>query len=141
MRLAQKVAVTFVSLMALPIGALQLAHSQEVPLSGSPNGEYFFRGSPSSELSGESYLLLRKWGRIVVGMDARLPLEIACFKGFIEDNKIVDATRVLPPYTPDADWAYQPGEMLDLDSYERSTEPSIEVDREMLEVCLQVFSR
>ena len=141
MRLSQKVAVTFVSLVALCMGAMQLAYSQDTPLSESPNGEYFFKGSPSSELSGEPYLLLHKWGRIVVGMDARLPLEIACFKGFIEDNKIVEATRVLPPYTPDADWAYQPGEMLDLGSYERSTEPSMEVDRETLEVCLQVFSR
>ncbi|MEL7314050.1 MAG: hypothetical protein AAFN08_03755, partial [Cyanobacteria bacterium J06559_3] len=95
----------------------------------------------STELTPNAYLLLQKWGRIVVGVDTLSSSRTTCFKGFVEDNAIVDATRVLPPYTPDAEWTYQPGEMLDLSDYDRRGDAIAEADRTALNVCLDVFAR
>lgn len=91
---------------------------QSLSLQNLPTGEYYYqRPSPPGRPS-RAYVLLRKVGRTVIGLDVRLR-ERACFRGFIEDNRIVDATRVLPPYQPDSQWQYGEGVMLDLDAYQR----------------------
>lgn len=125
------------------INAAQTAYGQDRPLLELPDGEYRYLGEASSEFWDQPYVLLQKWGRIVIGVDADLPSEVACFKGFIEGNSIIDATRVLPPYTPDAEWEYQSGEMLNLDQYDRVTEPVAMTDGDTsnLEICLEVFAR
>ena len=132
--------------IALLIGATQWVprdnpNSEQLSLSELPNGEYYYLDAPRSELSANSYVLLHKWGRIAIGIDVRPPSGSACFKGFIQDNRIVDATRVLPPYTPDAQWDYQPGDMLDLSYYNNVADPVAEEVRANLEICLDVFAR
>ncbi|MEM9005074.1 MAG: hypothetical protein AAGE59_16320 [Cyanobacteria bacterium P01_F01_bin.86] len=123
------------------IETAQPASTQNSVLSELPDGEHYYLGHSSSELFDTPYVLFHKWGRIVVGVDSRSPSGLACFKGFIEDNTIVDATRVLPPYTPDAEWDYRPGEMLDLSNYERHPDAIAATDRSTLSTCLDVFAR
>ena len=133
--------VTSVSVGMLLIGTPPGALWSETSLRALPDGEHYYQGQSSSELLVTPYALFHKWGRIVVGIEGHSPADAACFKGFLEGHAIVDATRVLPPYTPDAEWNYQSGLMLDLSQYEKGVNPANEVEREALEICLDVFSR
>lgn len=137
----QKWIVALAISIPLCIGLSQWVYGQNEPFSALPNGEYYYLGPPSSELFDSPYIVLHKWGRIVIGIDARSPHQLICFKGFVEENRIIDTTTVLPPYTPDAQWDYQPGEMLSLSQYTRVAYTSTEADREILETCIEVFAR
>ena len=124
----------------------QESQRTSLSLSEIPNGEHYYVGHPSSELSDEPRVLLSKWGRVVVGISTRLhlgrlPLGAVCFKGFVEGDKIMNATRVLPPYAPDSQWDYLPGEMLDLSQYEKVASSPAAEDTAALGICLEVFSR
>ena len=129
------------SLVVLLVGLPQVTLDSALPLSELPDGEHHYTGSVVSELTDDTYLLLQKWGRIVVGVDSLSSRGPVCFKGFIEANTIVDATHVRPPYTADAEWDYQPGEMLDLSLYDRSADAIADADRIALSTCLDVFAR
>lgn len=130
-----------------PVQALSLALTPE--LFDLPDGEHYFVAArsnelTSNELTSDRTLFLRKWGRIVVGVDT-ISSQATCFKGFVEENAIVGATRVLPPYTPNAEWTYQSGKMIDLGGYDRQIEAiaatDTATDRTALDTCLEVFSR
>ncbi len=129
------------SFVMLLIGMPQPVQDSALSLSELSDGEHYYSEPSSTELTHNAYLFLQKWGRIVVGVDTLSSSRTACFKGFVEGNAIVDATRVLPPYTPDAEWTYQPGEMLDLSGYEIRMDAIAEADRAALNVCLDVFAR
>ncbi|MEO0533471.1 MAG: hypothetical protein AAF215_06345 [Cyanobacteria bacterium P01_A01_bin.123] len=137
----RKLIIIFATSIPLFIGVVQPTQGQNISFSALPNGEYYYLGTPASEFLDSPYILLHKWGRIVIGIDARLPTRLVCFKGFVEDDRIVDATSVLPPYTPGSAWDYQSGEMLDLSQYDRITYAGTEEDRATLDICLDVFSR
>ncbi|MBE7381023.1 MAG: hypothetical protein F6J95_006400 [Leptolyngbya sp. SIO1E4] len=133
--------MTIFGAVMLFMGIAPGAQGHEAFLQELPDGEHYYRGHGASELLTAPYTLFRKWGRIVVGIHGHSAMDAACFKGFLDGSTLVDATRVLPPYTPDAEWDYQPGVMLDLGQYEKVTDPMVAADREALEVCLEVFSR
>ena len=126
---------------------LSVQHMQNLTpaLSELPDGQHYYaehHAEPiSSELTRTRALFLQKWGRIVVGVDTLSSSRRACFKGFVEENAIVDATRVLPPYTPNAEWTYQLGEMINLSHYDRRTDAIAATDRAALDICLEVFAR
>ncbi|MDB9527000.1 hypothetical protein PN498_13450 [Oscillatoria sp. CS-180] len=127
--------------LATVVSIVPLTHLSISPLSEMPNGRHYYSETSASEFLDAPYVLFQKWGRIVVGIDSSSRSGTACFKGFIEDNAIVDATRVSPPYTPDAAWDYQSGEMLNLSHYYRVTDPISDAEQAALEVCLEVFAR
>lgn len=133
--------VIFLTSIIMTLNIAQWGQGQSLPLLTLPNGEYYYSSPSSSEGFDSPYILLHKWGRIAVGIDARLPTNVACFKGFVDDNRIVDTTVVWPPYAPDAQWQYQPGEMVDLSGYERMIDAATAADTAALDVCLEVFSR
>ncbi len=137
-------------LVVLVLG-IQPVQNLALGLSELPDGEHYYAAPTASELAGSELiageligdrtLFLQKWGRIVVGVDMVSSANSTCFKGFVEEGKIVDATRVLPPYTPNAEWTYQPGEMIDLSDYDRRIEAIAATDRTALDICLEVFAR
>ncbi|MEL7072254.1 MAG: hypothetical protein AAGN15_26955 [Cyanobacteria bacterium J06581_3] len=131
----------FTPLVALLLGVSQPIQNLDLILSELPDGEHYYAKSTSHELTGDHSLFFKKWGRIVVGVDTTSALRMTCFKGFIEEDSIVNATRVLPPYTPSAEWTYQPGEMIDLGDYDRRIEAIAATDRTSLNTCLEVFAR
>lgn len=131
----------FTSLVVLLLCVPQHMQNLTPALFELPDGQHYYAEPTSSELTRTRSLFLQKWGRIVVGVDTLSSAGTTCFKGFIEEDTIVDATRVLPPYTPNAEWAYQPGEMVDLSDYDRRTEAISATDRAALDICLEVFAR
>ncbi|MBE9063572.1 hypothetical protein [cf. Phormidesmis sp. LEGE 11477] len=127
-------------LVALLLG-VQPSQNPALGLFELPDGEHYYVEPISSELTGDRTLFLQKWGRIVVGVDTISSFNSTCFKGFVEADAIVNATRVLPPYTPNAEWTYQPGEMTNLSNYDRRIEAIAATDRAALDICLEVFAR
>ncbi|EDX86409.1 hypothetical protein S7335_4113 [Synechococcus sp. PCC 7335] len=125
----------------LLLGMSQPVQNLALVLSELPDGEHYYAEPTSSELIDERSLVLEKWGRIVIGVDTISSSKMACFKGFVDGDAIVDATRVLPPYTPNAEWTYQPGEMISLSDYDRRIEAIAATDRTALDICLEVFAR
>lgn len=137
---------------AVVLAIAVVSQREAIALESLPPGEYYYE-NPSSF----AYVLLRKSGRTVIGLDAQ---GRACFRGFIEGDHIVNATRVYPPYQPDSRLEHQDGIMLDLAQYQRAESPIAErdpagmtiaprpsledqmrqVDRATLETCLQFFS-
>ncbi|HHP7243378.1 MAG TPA: hypothetical protein ACFE0H_01695 [Elainellaceae cyanobacterium] len=110
------------------------------------NGDYVYEAiAPSSTVPlsevASHQILLRKAGHVAIGMQTNFLSQHLCFKGFIEGNQLVDTTRVLPPYTPDAQWHYDQGNWLDLDDYHRRQQAVSPEDRAAFETCLLVFSR
>ncbi|MEL6854074.1 MAG: hypothetical protein AAFO83_03085 [Cyanobacteria bacterium J06607_13] len=132
---------TFTPLIALLIGVSQPVQNLTLVLSELPDGEHYYVQPTSHELTGDRALFLKKWGRIVVGVDTLSSSRVTCFKGFVEEDAIVDATRVHPPYTPNAEWTYQSGEMLSLGDYRRRTDAIAATDRTALDICIDVFAR
>ncbi|WP_038015638.1 hypothetical protein [Synechococcus sp. PCC 7335] len=128
-------------LVMLLLGMSQPVQNLALVLSELPDGEHYYAEPTSSELIDERSLVLEKWGRIVIGVDTISSSKMACFKGFVDGDAIVDATRVLPPYTPNAEWTYQPGEMISLSDYDRRIEAIAATDRTALDICLEVFAR
>ena len=129
------------SLVVLLLCMPQLMQNLTPALSDLPDGQHYYTESTAYELLRPRALFLQKWGRVVVGVDTRSSNGTTCFKGFVEENAIVDAARVLPPYTPNAEWTYQPGEMIDLSNYNRHTGAIAATHRTALDICLEVFAR
>ena len=92
-------------------------------------GQYYYAG----------YILLRKAGHSAIGIDGRRS-QLACFRGFVEGDRIVNATRVLPPYQPDSRWESETGMMVDLSRYQQVGQPD-EDQLRALQKCVDVFSR
>lgn len=106
-----------------------------------PPGEYYYEGSYSSEMRGSQYVLLRKVGKTVIGLEVQSRSRNPCFRGFAEENRIIDATRLFPPYHPDSKWEFQQGEALNLNRYHRVEQVGTTGDRETLQTCIGVFWR
>jgi hypothetical protein len=93
----------------------------------------------TSSMSGQS-VLLRKAGRTVIGVQLGSGSGNPCFRGFVQGNRIVNATRVFPPYNPAARSDFQP-EMFDLSEYSQVEAAVSEADRATLQTCMQFFWR
>lgn len=104
-----------------------------------PTGNYYYENL-RSERVGNQYIVLRKVGHVVVGVDVQSRLRNPCFKGFVEQNSIVDATRIFPPYDPASKWEHRKGEVFNLDSYRRIEQTFTASDNTALQKCLRVFS-
>ncbi|NEQ26964.1 MAG: hypothetical protein F6K28_49695 [Microcoleus sp. SIO2G3] len=115
--------------------------SELTSLEDLPPGEYYYEGSYSPQMKGNQYVLLRKSGKTVVGLEVRSRSRNPCFRGFADENRIVNATRVFPPYHPDSKWEFQQGEALNMNQYHRVDQAGTTSDRETLQTCLQVFWR
>ena len=91
--------------------------NQAMDLRDLENGEYYYERPGAADLVTnlirDEYLLLSKRGRLVTGIHLGSQDGSLCFRGFIQNNTIVDATRIFPPYTPASRWDFQE-EMLDL---------------------------
>ncbi|MBD1867537.1 hypothetical protein H6F88_31150 [Oculatella sp. FACHB-28] len=102
-----------------------------------PTGEYYYEAIHASETSSRS-ILFRKAGRTVIGV--QMGANRSCFRGFAEGNRIVNATRVFPPYDPASRQDFQE-EMLDLSQYSPVERAGRDRDRATLRTCIQFFWR
>ena len=116
------------------------AQAEFITLENMPTGNYYYEGLRFSEVARSPYILLRKVGHAVAGVEIRGRVGNPCFKGFLDQNSVVDATRVLPPYNPASKWEHQKGEMFNLDSYRRIDRTFTASDNAALQKCLRVFS-
>lgn len=116
------------------------AQAESVKLENMPAGNYYYERLRFSEVARNQYVLLRKVGHTVAGIEVRGRSGNPCFKGFVEQNSVVDATRVLPPYNPASKWEHQKGEMLNLDTYRRIDRTFTARDNAALQKCIRVFS-
>ena len=116
------------------------AQAESITLESMPTGNYYYQGLRFSEVARSPYILLRKVGHTVAGVEVRGRVGNPCFKGFVDQNSVVDATRVFPPYNPDSEWKHQKGEMFNLDSYRRIERTFTASDNAALQKCLRVFS-
>jgi hypothetical protein len=131
--------------VAIPfsISAIELASDVLVPLSitttpflpleEQSTGQYYYADGE------DRYLLLRKAGHTAIGVDGRRS-QLLCFRGFVEGDRITNATRIFPPYAPDSRWDARDGTMVDLSRYQQVGLPDDERE-EALEKCLEVFAR
>lgn len=104
-----------------------------------PTGNYYYENLRSEKV-GNQYIVLRKVGHVVVGVDVQSRFRNPCFKGFVEQNRIVDATRIFSPYDPASKWDHRKGEVFNLDSYRRIEQTFTASDNAALQKCLRVFS-
>jgi len=119
-----------VSLTAVLIFTSYIAQARFVLLEKLPTGNYYYE-----KVAGTDYVLLRKVGRIVVGISRNI-----CFKGFANKNSIVDATRVSPPYNPASQWEHQRGEAINLNYYRQKNTAISAKNQAGLLKCIRVFS-
>jgi len=117
-------------------GIVQLPTSLE----NLPTGQYYYENVAGGRVE-QGYILLRKIGRTVVGIDGRSRTQSPCFRGFLEGDRIVDATRIYPPYHTDSRWDAHRGEMVDLGDYQRVNRAITDEQAETLITCLRIFSR
>ena len=112
----------------------------ERSLENLPTGEYYYEKIRTREEAPSQSILLRKAGRTVIGVQIRSESGNPCFRGFAEENRIVNATRVFPPYDPASRSDFQE-EMLDLNQYSLVEREVSEGDRTTLQTCIQFFWR
>jgi hypothetical protein len=130
--------VTSFSISAIELASdilvpLSITTTPFLPLEEQSAGQYYY-------LDGEDrYLLLRKAGHTAIGVDGRRS-QLLCFRGFVEGDRITNATRIFPPYAPDSRWDSRDGTMVDLSQYQQVGLPDDERE-EALEKCLEVFAR
>jgi len=127
--------------LLLPVMAIltvQSARSQVVSLQEKPTGEYYYESTGSGR---PQHVLLRKAGRTVIGVDLQAIGDPVCFRGWLEGDRIVNATWLLPPYQPDARLTHTEGVMLDLASYHPVSDRPSAPDREALRSCMNFFWR
>jgi hypothetical protein len=100
-------------------------------------GQYFYAAIDAHE----QYILVRKAGHSVIGVDGRRSQKI-CFRGFLDGNRIVNAMRVFPPYAPDSRWeSSRSGEFINLSHYLQLDQSPTEDQAASLKPCLEFFSR
>ena len=107
-----------------------------------PAGQYYYRVTsrdPEPE-QPQGYVLLRKAGHSVIGIDRRSLNQASCFRGFLAGSRIVNATRIFPPYQPDSKWDRR-GELLDLSRYQSIEHHVTDEEADALHRCLAFFSR
>lgn len=133
-----KIFVSFTSLALL----LTLMDSvmPERSLENLPTGEYYYEKIGTREGVPSQAILLRKAGRTVIGVQIRSASNNPCFRGFAENNRIVNATRVFPPYNPASRSDFRE-ELLDLDQYILVEREVSQGDRATLQTCIQFFWR
>ena len=127
--------------LLLPVMAIltvQSARSQVVSLQEKPTGEYYYESTGSGR---PQHVLLRKAGRTVIGVDLQAIGDPVCFRGWLEGDRIVNATWLLPLYQPDARLTHTEGVMLDLASYHPVSDRPSAPDREALRSCMNFFWR
>lgn len=103
-----------------------------------PTGQYYYVDG-ASDRRHPPYLLLRKAGSTVIGVDGRSRMQ-PCFRGFIKGDRIVNATRLFPPYRPDSTWDTQE-ELADLSQYQVVEQDPTDEQAETLRTCIQFFWR
>ncbi|HEY9644007.1 MAG TPA: hypothetical protein V6C57_26180 [Coleofasciculaceae cyanobacterium] len=116
---------------------MHLLHTQ---LEDLPTGQYYYEVPDSSARAERRYVLLRKAGHGVIGLDRRSTSNI-CFRGFLDGDRILNAVQIFPPYHPDSKWASQDGELMDLSRYQRVDREITDEKTVALQTCLQFFSR
>jgi hypothetical protein len=104
-----------------------------LPLAEQSPGQYLY------PVSDSGYILLRKAGQSVIGVDARRSRPL-CFRGLLEGDRVVNAMRIFPPYDPDSRWDTRDGTMVDLSQYQQAGQAD-EMQEEALQKCLEVFAR
>ena len=110
-------------------------------LANLPTGQYLYEEKNIAATARSGYILVYKVGHTAIGIDGRSRLQSPCFRGFVEGNQIVNATRVFPPYRPDSRWESQRGEMVDLSHYQLSDRPISAEQVSTLRTCIQFFGR
>jgi hypothetical protein len=106
-----------------------------------PTGQYYYIRKNTPPQTHAGYVLLRKAGRTVIGVDGRIPLQPVCFRGFIHANQIIHATRVYPPYQPDSRWEVNRDVMVELSSFEPVDRLPSPEQLKTLQTCIQFFWR
>ena len=127
--------------LLLPVMAIltvQSARSQVVSLQEKPTGEYYYESTGSGR---PQHVLLRKAGRTVIGVDLQAIGDPVCFRGWLEGDRIVNATWLLPLYQPDARLTHTEGVMLDLASYRLVSDRPSRSDQDALRSCMNFFWR
>jgi hypothetical protein len=124
----------------LPIWATET--SETLTLETLPTGQYYYQSVGAADARERGYVLLRKAGKTVIGIDRReLSRRNPCFRGFAEGDRITNATQVFPPYQPDSRLDFQAGEWMDLAQYQQS-EPTLTVQQTAeLQTCIEFFWR
>jgi hypothetical protein len=127
----------------LPSGILTIASTamlltqRSVTLEEQSTGQYFYAALDAPE----QYLLMRKVGHSVIGVDGRRSQKI-CFRGFLDGDRIVNAMRIFPPYAPDSRWeSSRSGELVNLSQYVQLDQLPTEEQAASLKPCLEFFSR
>ncbi|NEQ27193.1 MAG: hypothetical protein F6K28_50945 [Microcoleus sp. SIO2G3] len=103
-----------------------------------PTGEYYYESTGAGR---PQYVLLRKAGRTVIGVDLQAIGEPVCFRGWLEGDAVVNATWMLPPYQPDSRLTHEDGVLLDLTSYRPATDTPSREERAALRSCIHFFWR
>lgn len=122
------------------VAASQLV-SSSADLTALPTGRYYFAPPDQSSTSRKrpSFVLFRKSGSTIIGWDHRSALEPACFRGFIEGDQVVRATRLFAPYQPDS--VLQSGETIDMSGLESTDHEISAAEAQSLQTCMNFFWR
>lgn len=137
--------ITGASILSLSVGLNPVALNPEAnatstaSLESLPTGQYYYVASEADKRRTTAYVLLRKAGTTVIGVDGRSPMP-ACFRGFITGDRIIDATRVFPPYQPDSRLDTQE-ELMNLSQYQVIEQDPTDEQAETLQTCMQFFWR
>lgn len=120
------------------LSLLPIALAQTSALEMLPTGEYYYESAGTGR---PQQVLLRKVGRTTIGVNLQAIGEPVCFRGWLEENAIVNATWMLPPYQPDSRLMHEDGVLLDLSAYRPAIDPPSAADRAALRSCIQFFWR
>jgi hypothetical protein len=124
------------SILAIASTAMLLTQ-RSVTLEEQPTGQYLYAAIDAPE----QYILVRKAGHSVIGVDSRRSQNI-CFRGLLKGDRIVNAMRVFPPYAPDSRWeSSRSGELVNLSHYLQLDQLPTEEQAAALKPCLEFFSR
>lgn len=118
-----------------------LVQAQSTMLKSLLTGEYYYNRLDSSRMSGNRYLFFHKIGHTVIGIDVQSLSKNPCFRGMVNQNSIINVTRIFPPYDPASKWEFLQGKALDLNHYRKIDRASTASDRAALLRCIQVFSK
>lgn len=111
--------------------------TEAIPLERQPRGEYYYENTAAGR---PRYLLLRHTSRTVIGIDMQPIGAPMCFRGWLEDDRVVNAIALRPPYQPDSRLSRAPV-LLDLTDYQPATAEPSQADRAALRSCINFFWR
>jgi hypothetical protein len=128
--------ILYGGILAIASTAMLLTQ-RSVTLEEQSAGQYFYAAIDAPE----QFILVRKAGHSVIGVDGRRSQKI-CFRGFLDGDRIVNAMRIFPPYTPDSRWeSSRSGELVNLSHYLQLDQLPTEEQAAALKPCLEFFSR